>query len=39
MWPTFAVFKKLPKENNHEKGENSSNLVTLLLSAKLFPFF
>jgi hypothetical protein len=29
MWATFVIFKKLPKVNNHPKGKNSLNLVTL----------
>jgi hypothetical protein len=31
MWATSVIFKKLPKVNNHPLGENSSNLVTLML--------
>jgi hypothetical protein len=31
MRDTFAFFIKLPKVNNRPKGENSPNLVTLLL--------
>jgi hypothetical protein len=30
MWATFVIFKKLPKANNHQMGENSPNLVTLM---------
>jgi hypothetical protein len=30
MWATSIIFGKLPKENNHPLGENSSDLVTLL---------
>jgi hypothetical protein len=26
----FAIFKQLPKENNHLKGENSPNQITLV---------
>jgi hypothetical protein len=33
MRATFLVFKTLPKVNNHPMGENSPNLVTLLLIA------
>jgi hypothetical protein len=29
MRATFAIIKKLPKENNRSLGENSPNLVTL----------
>jgi hypothetical protein len=29
IWATFVIFRKLSKENNHEMGENSTNLVTL----------
>jgi hypothetical protein len=29
FWTTSVFFKKLPKENNRPKGENSPNLVTL----------
>jgi hypothetical protein len=28
-WATSAIFKKLPKVNNHPMSENSPNLVTL----------
>jgi hypothetical protein len=28
---TSVIFIKLPKENNHPRGEKSPNLVTLLL--------
>jgi hypothetical protein len=30
----FRNFPKLPKVNNHTMGENSPNLVTLILSRK-----
>jgi hypothetical protein len=32
IWGISAIFKKLPKENNHPVGEISPNLVTLLAS-------
>jgi hypothetical protein len=31
MWPTFLNFQKQPKVNNHPLGENSPNLVTLIM--------
>jgi hypothetical protein len=31
MWPIFVFFKKLPKVNNRPLGENSANLVALLV--------
>jgi hypothetical protein len=31
MWATSVIFKKLPKVNNHLLGENSPNLVTLIM--------
>jgi hypothetical protein len=30
VWAHSVIFKKVPKENNRPKGENSPNLVTLL---------
>jgi hypothetical protein len=32
MWVTFVIFKIMTKVNNHPKGENSPNLVTLCQS-------
>jgi hypothetical protein len=29
IWVTFAIFEKLPRVNNHPKGKNSPNLVTM----------
>jgi hypothetical protein len=29
IWATSVIFEKLPKVNNHPKGENSPNLDTL----------
>jgi hypothetical protein len=31
MWATSVIFKRLPKVNNHLLGENSPNLITLIL--------
>jgi hypothetical protein len=31
MLPTLANFKNMPKVNNHPMGENSPDLVTLLV--------
>jgi hypothetical protein len=31
MWATSVVFEILHKENNHQMGENSPNLVALIL--------
>jgi hypothetical protein len=30
IWASSLIFVKLPKENNHPRGKNSPNLVTLL---------
>jgi hypothetical protein len=30
-WLLFIIFAKLPKEKNHPVGNNSTNLVTLIL--------
>jgi hypothetical protein len=35
LWATVVIFKRLPIENNHPKGENSLNLVTLLRTGKV----
>jgi hypothetical protein len=32
MWAASVIFMNLPKENNHPLGENSPNLVTLLVA-------
>jgi hypothetical protein len=31
MWATFLIFKNLPKVNNLTTGEDSPNLVTLVV--------
>jgi hypothetical protein len=35
MWVTFVI-KKLPKEDNHQMGESSPNLVTLNATSTSF---
>jgi hypothetical protein len=32
MWASSVTFIKMSKENNHPMGENSPNLVTLIIS-------
>jgi hypothetical protein len=37
IWPTSLIFKKkISKENNNPRGENSPNLVTLLRAGLLY---
>jgi hypothetical protein len=38
-YATYEILKKLPKENNHPKGKNSTNLVTLAGSFVCFYHF